>query len=52
MKTTIENSSSRKPMVCFRDGRFWFTREAERRFYFILTLLMLGFGILYKAGVL
>lgn len=41
----------KKPMI-YADGRFYFTKEAERSFYFILTLLMLVAGICYKTGVL
>lgn len=42
---------SRKWFV-YQDGRFYFTRLAERKFYFILTVAMLLAGILYKLGVL
>ncbi|GBC60553.1 hypothetical protein DENIS_1510 [Desulfonema ishimotonii] len=34
-----------------RDGRIYFTRDAERNFYFILTLIMMVAGILYKLGL-
>jgi hypothetical protein len=40
------------PQWIRQDGRLWFTREAERQFYFILTVIMLILGILYKIGVL
>ncbi len=32
------------------NGRIYFSRSAERRFYFVLTIAMLLAGILYKAG--
>ena len=41
-----------KRPVWYEDGRICFTKEAERTFYFILTLIMLVVGILYKTGVL
>lgn len=46
-----EISMGKRPLLKRQDGRLWFTREAERRFYFILTMIMLVVGILYKAGV-
>ncbi|BBO80395.1 hypothetical protein [Desulfosarcina ovata] len=45
-----DNPKFQKFGLCYQDGRVWFTREAERRFYFILTLIMLVTGILYKIG--
>ena len=41
-----------KKSFCYKDGRFYFTKEAERSFYFVLTLIMLVAGILYKSGIL
>lgn len=41
-----------KKSLYYKDGRFYFTKEAERSFYFILTLIMLVVGILYKTGIL
>lgn len=47
-----EPTMARRPRLITQDGRLWFTREAERRFYFILTIIMLAVGILYKLGVI
>lgn len=47
-----ENTTAKRPLRMGEDGRLWFTRKAERRFYFILTMIMLAVGILYKAGVI
>lgn len=44
--------SDGQPVLMHRDGRLWFTREAERRFYFVLTVMMLAAGILYKMGLI
>ena len=32
-------------------GRYYFRKEDERRFCFILTLIMLALGILVKIGI-
>ena len=34
------------------DGRMYFSRAAERRFFFSLTVVMLLLGVLFKLGVL
>jgi hypothetical protein len=39
-------------MTQYRNGKIYFSKEAERRFYFILTILMLILGLLAKAGLL
>jgi hypothetical protein len=53
MKETHQQKNSiSKKKYCYRDGRFYFTKEAERSFYFILTLIMLAAGVLYKTGIL
>lgn len=52
MHSKDENAMAKRPLLMKRDGRLWFTREAERRFYFILTVIMLVAGILYKTGVI
>jgi len=46
------STMTKRPLMMRQDGRVWFTREAERRFYFILTKIMLAVGILYKTGVI
>ena len=38
--------------VCYRQGRIWYTKAIERRLFFILTLVMLVAGILFKVGVI
>ena len=47
-----EITPARRPHLRKKGGRLWFTREDERRFYFVLTLIMLIVGILYKIGVI
>lgn len=48
----LKNSGPAIKSLCYKDGRFYFTKEAERSFYFILTLIMLVAGILYKSGII
>ncbi len=52
MKTETMTARKQKPALIQQSGRLWFSRETERRFYFVLTLFMLGAGILYKLGVI
>jgi hypothetical protein len=40
-----------KKILLYQDGRFYFTKEAERTFYFILTLSMLAGGVVYKLWI-
>jgi len=46
----MEPQDKRKPR--FEDGRIYFSRLAERKFFFSLTVIMLLLGILSKLGVL
>jgi hypothetical protein len=39
------------PKLIRQGSRIWFSKAAERRFYFILTMIMLAIGILYKTGI-
>lgn len=36
--------------VWFPEGRIYFSRDAERRFFFIMTLAMALFGVAVKFG--
>jgi hypothetical protein len=36
--------------IWFPEGRIYFSRDTERRFFFIMTLLMAAFGIAVKMG--
>jgi len=40
------NNSQQKDS--FKNGKIYFTKQAERKFFFILTLAMLVWGILTK----
>jgi len=41
----VQESGNAKKSLCYKDGRFYFTKEAERSFYFIClsTLLKRGY---------
>lgn len=45
-----DRPNDRKP-VRYENGKFFFTREGERRFYFFLTLCMMALGIGFKVGL-
>jgi hypothetical protein len=47
-----KNNKGQKKTLCYQNGRLYFTKQAERSFYFILTLVMLVAGVLYKSGIL
>ncbi len=48
----IEPTPKPGPAFIRRGGRVYFSRRTERKLFFILTLLMLLLGILYRLGVL
>jgi hypothetical protein len=48
MNDETRDPKSDRPRIVIQEGRIWFTRETERRFYFILTVIMLAAGILYQ----
>ena len=48
----IEPTPKPGPAFIRRGGRVYFSRRTERKLFFILTLIMLLLGILYRLGVL
>jgi len=38
-------------LIQYRNGKIYFSRQGERKFYFYLTVLMLLLGLLAKAGL-
>lgn len=50
MGIETNDTKSGRPPIVIQAGRLWFTKEMERRFYFVLTVIMLVAGILYKWG--
>jgi hypothetical protein len=45
-------STQKKNLWRFENGKIYFSRSAEQRFFFALTVIMLLAGILYKLGLL
>jgi hypothetical protein len=41
-----------KKKLRLADGRIYFSRSAERKFFFGLTVIMLLLGVLFQLGVL
>jgi len=41
-----------KKILRFENGKMYFSKATERRFYFGMTIIMLLAGIFYKLGVL
>jgi hypothetical protein len=48
--TRMEPQGKKKLRI--ENGRIYFSRAAERKFFFSLTVIMLLLGILFKLGVL
>ncbi|MCK5783421.1 MAG: hypothetical protein KAH06_03175 [Desulfobacterales bacterium] len=40
-----------KKTILYDNGKFYYSKETERKFYFVLTIIMLLFGILTKLGI-
>lgn len=48
MMTTDDNEPKPSRWIHSANGRIYFSREAERRFFFILTIGMAVFGLLVR----
>lgn len=46
MQKTQNSDKNKKPI--FKDGKLFFTKETERRIFFIMTLIMLASGAVVK----
>ena len=51
--TTAKIKATPNPERAFisRKGRIYFSRQTERRLFFVLTLIMLLMGLLFRLGV-
>ena len=49
-KSAISDINARA--LRFEGGRIYFSRDVERKFFFVLTLMMLVLGACFKLGVL
>ena len=48
----IYKNRQKKSVWHFANGKIYFSKAAEQRFFFVLTVIMLLVGILYKFGLL
>jgi len=46
-----ENISEERKALAYDNGKIYFSRETERKFYFVLTIIMLISGIIFKSGL-
>jgi len=52
IEAPIEKHVRKSRRIVNVNGRIYFSRAAERKFFFSLTVVMLLLGILFKLGVL
>ena len=46
-----KNGEQRRKRPVYQDGKIYFNRATERKFFFALTIIMLLVGVLAKAGL-
>jgi hypothetical protein len=52
MKNSVPNGNQQdKRILCFENGRIYFSKDTERKFFFALTVIMLVIGACFKLGV-
>ena len=51
MNTRFEKSEKKRRLFYFSKGMIYFDKKTERTFFFVLTILMLLWGMLVKFGV-
>lgn len=48
-----ENMNQEKlKAIYFEDGKMYFTRKAERSFFFVLTMIIIVVSVLTKMGII
>ena len=50
-KRSYNNMDKQKRSLSYEKGKFYFSKQLERKFYFGLTIIMLLLGILAKVGL-
>ena len=50
----IENGGTKESKIGLRieNGKIYFSRDSERKFYFILSLILFVAGLCFKTGML
>ena len=43
--------TEQKKVIRYKNGKMYFSRETERKFFFILTVIMLLLGLFAKVGL-
>ena len=46
-----DDKAEPKKMIQYKNGKIYFSRESERKFFFILTVIMLLMGLFAKVGL-
>ncbi len=46
-----QTNENREKTFVYKDGRIYFTKRTERLFFFVLTLVMLGWGVCLKLAI-
>ena len=47
-----ETEQGHEKAVCYKNGKIYYSKDAEKKLFFILTIMMLLAGILVKAGII
>ena len=50
-KTAAEITPPNATRLHFREGKIYFSRQTERKFFFALTVVMLIVGLCFKLGI-
>jgi hypothetical protein len=51
-KNVTQNIAGQKKTFMICDGKLYFSKASERKFFFVLTVVMLIWGIFSKIGLL
>jgi hypothetical protein len=46
-----DNKTGSVKVIRYKNGKIYFSRETERKFFFILTVIMLLMGLFAKVGL-
>ena len=49
--TDAPDNEGKRKRFYYQDGKLYFSKKAERSFYFALTMLVLIVGVLTKCGI-
>ena len=46
-----QDNAAEKKILHYESGKIYFSRESERKLFFVLTMIMLAAGILTRMGL-